>query len=133
LSKFKPNESIKPARNPDYWKPDPPYLDGIACTIVRNAPTAILALGARKFDRTGPGFVPISLLKEIKSQGPDINCEAASCNSRTAIINRAVSPFDNAELRRAIMLTLDRKAFIDIIGEGQGEIGATMQPPPNGV
>jgi peptide/nickel transport system substrate-binding protein len=31
------------------------------------------------------------------------------------------------------MLTLDRKAFIDIIGEGQGEIGATMQPPPDGV
>jgi peptide/nickel transport system substrate-binding protein len=31
------------------------------------------------------------------------------------------------------MLALDRKAFIDIIGEGQGEIGATMQPLPNGV
>jgi peptide/nickel transport system substrate-binding protein len=93
-----------------------------------------LALGARKFDRTGPGFVPISLLKEIKSQAPEINCEVASWNtSRTAIINRAVPPFDNPELRRAIVLTLDRKAFIDIIGEGQGEIGATMQPPPDGV
>ena len=78
--------------------------------------------------------MPISLLKEIKSQVPEINCEIASWNtSRTAIINRAVPPFDNLELRRAIMLTLDRKAFIDIIGEGQGEIGATMQPPPNGV
>jgi len=78
--------------------------------------------------------VPISLLKEIKSQAPDITCEIASWNtSRTAIVNRAVQPFDNPELRRAIMLTLDRKAFIDIIGEGQGEIGATMQPPPNGV
>jgi peptide/nickel transport system substrate-binding protein len=62
------------------------------------------------------------------------NLEIASWNtSRTAIVNRAVPPFDNPELRRAIMLTLDRKAFIDIIGEGQGEVGATMQPPPNGV
>ena len=128
------NESIKLARNPDYWKPGRSYLDGIEYTIIRNASTAILALGARKFDRTGPGFVPISLLKEIKSQVPEINCEIASWNtSRTAIINRAVQPFDNPKLRRAIMLTLDRKAFIDIIGEGQGEIGATMQPPPNGV
>jgi peptide/nickel transport system substrate-binding protein len=42
-------------------------------------------------------------------------------------------PFDNPELRRAIMLALNRNAFIDIIREGQGEIGATMQPPPNGV
>ena len=26
---FKPNEVIKVARNPDYWKPGRPYLDGI--------------------------------------------------------------------------------------------------------
>src|SRR5499427_1180076 len=131
---FKPNESIKLTRNPDYWKPDRPYLDGIEYTIIRNASTWILALGAHQFDRTGPGFVPISLLKEIKSQAAEISCQIASWNtSRTAIINRAVPPFDNPELRRAIMLALDRKAFIDIIGEGQGEIGATMQPPPNGV
>ena len=26
---FKPNESIKVTRNPDYWKPGRPYLDGI--------------------------------------------------------------------------------------------------------
>ena len=78
--------------------------------------------------------MPISLLKEIKSQAPEMSCEIDSWNtSRTAIINRAVPPFDKPELRRAIMLALDRKAFIDIIGEGQGEIGATMQPPPNGV
>ena len=131
---FKPNELIKLTRNPDYWKPGRPYLDGIEYTIIRNASTWILALGARQFDRTGPGFVPISLLKEIKNQAPEMSCEIASWNtSRTAIINRAVPPFDNPELRRAIMLALDRKAFINIIGEGQGEIGATMQPRPNGV
>ena len=131
---FKPNEHIKLTRNTDYWKPGRPYLDGIEYTIIRSASTWILALGARQFDRTGPGFVPISLLKEIKSQAPEMICEIASWNtSRTAIINRAAAPFDKAELRRAIMLSLDRKAFIDIIGEGQGEIGATMQPPPNGV
>src|ERR1700726_589086 len=131
---FKPNEYIKIARNPDYWKSGRPYLDGIEYTIIRSASTWILALGARQFDRTGPGFIPISLLKEIKSQAPEMNCEIASWNtSRTAIMNRAAPPFDNAQLRRAIMLALDRKAFIDIIGEGQGEIGATMQPPPNGV
>src|SRR5205823_8075643 len=131
---FKPNESIKLTRNPDYWKPGRPYLDGIEYTIIRNASTWILALGAHQFDRTGPGFVPISLLKEIKNQAPEMSCEIASWNtSRTAIINRAVPPFDHPELRRAIMLALDRKAFIEIIGEGQGEIGATMQPLPNGV
>jgi peptide/nickel transport system substrate-binding protein len=30
-------------------------------------------------------------------------------------------------------LSLDRKAFIDILTEGQGDIGGVMQPPPSGL
>ena len=131
---FKPNEYIKLAKNPNYWKPGRPYLDGIEYTIIRNPSTWILALGLKQFDRTGPGFLSVALSKQLKSEAPEINCEVKSWNtSRTAIMNREKPPFDKPELRRAIMLALDRKAFIDIIGEGQGEIGATMQPPPNGV
>src|SRR2546430_5373501 len=33
---FKPNQSIKITRNPDYWKPGRPYPDGIEWTIVKN-------------------------------------------------------------------------------------------------
>src|SRR5438128_1563604 len=31
---FKPNQSIRIARNPDYWKPGRPYLDAIEWTVV---------------------------------------------------------------------------------------------------
>ena len=31
---YKPNEHIKVTRNPDYWKPGRPYLDGIDHTII---------------------------------------------------------------------------------------------------
>ena len=37
---FKPNQSIKVTRNPDYWKAGLPYLDGIEYTIIRNLSTA---------------------------------------------------------------------------------------------
>ena len=30
-------------------------------------------------------------------------------------------------------LSLDRQAFIDIITEGQGDVGGVMLPPPEGV
>ena len=30
-------------------------------------------------------------------------------------------------------LTLDRKSFIDILGQGEGEIGGALMPPPDGV
>jgi peptide/nickel transport system substrate-binding protein len=49
------------------------------------------------------------------------------------IVNHEEPPFDNPELRRAMTLSLDRKAFIDIISEGQGDIGGVLQPPPGGL
>jgi peptide/nickel transport system substrate-binding protein len=49
------------------------------------------------------------------------------------IVNRDKPPFDNPELRRAMALALDRKAFIDIITEGRAMIGGAMLPPPKGV
>jgi hypothetical protein len=39
------------------------------------------------------------------------------------IVNRDKPPPSDAELRRAMALIIDRKAFIDIIADGQGDIG----------
>jgi peptide/nickel transport system substrate-binding protein len=40
---------------------------------------------------------------------------------------------DNPKIRRAMSLSLDRKAFIDILYQAQGDIGGAMQPPPAGL
>jgi len=54
LVEFKPNEYIRFAKNPDYWKPGRPYLDGIEWTIIPNRSTQTLAFIAGKFDMTFP-------------------------------------------------------------------------------
>ena len=41
--------------------------------------------------------------------------------SRNLLINRDKPPFDNSDLRRAMALSLDRQAFIDILTEGTGQ------------
>jgi peptide/nickel transport system substrate-binding protein len=131
---FKPNESIKLVKNQDYWKPGRPYLDGIEYTIIRNPSTAVLALAAGKFDRTGTGIISIPLMKQIQSQAPDMVCQVAAWNAgRNLLVNPTAAPFDNPDLRRAMTLALDRKAFVDILTEGQGDIGTAMQPPPEGL
>jgi peptide/nickel transport system substrate-binding protein len=131
---FKPNESIKLTRNPEYWKEGRPYLDGIEYTIMREISTRNLAFFAGKFDVTSPYGVTIPTLKDFAAQAPDAICEVTATNvNRTMIINSSTSPFDNPDLRRAMALSLDRKAFIDIITEGQGDIGGAMLPPPEGV
>jgi len=128
---FKPNERITLARNPDYWKPDRPYLDGVEFTIIRDVSTAHLAFVAGKLDWIATS---LPLLKDIKSQEPQAICEVLPGGiSRNLIVNRDAPPFDNPDMRRAVTLSLDREAFIDILSEGEGDIGGVMQPLPEGV
>jgi peptide/nickel transport system substrate-binding protein len=131
---FKQNEGIKLTKNTGYWKKGRPYLDGIEFTIVPNRATAILSFVSGRFDITFPWEVTIPLLKDIKSQMPSAMCQMTSLNNTTnLILNRDAAPFDNPDLRKALQLALDRKAFVDIINQGDAELGGTMQPPPDGV
>ena len=134
FAEYKPNSDIKVVRNPDYWKPGRPYLDGVEYTIIPNRSTAILAFIAGKFDMTFPWEVTIPLLKDIKSQAPQAMCQVGPAGESIGmLINRNVPPFDNADLRRAMALAIDRKSFIDILGQGQGDVGGAMLPGPEGV
>src|SRR5712692_3709535 len=129
---FRPNEVIKVARNPDYWKPDRPYLDGIEYPIIKDVSTRLLAFMAGKIDFYNGVTIP--QLKDVKSQAPQAICEMFTANvNRNMLVNRSAPPFDNADMRRAMSLSIDRRAFNDIINEGQGDIGAVMQPSPAGL
>ena len=131
---YKPNEYIRVVRNPDYWKPGRPYLDGIDYIIVPNRSTAVLGFAARQFDVTWPYYINVPLLKDVKTQAPHAICELRTNNgTANLLLNRDKPPFDNADLRKAFALSLDRKAFVDILTEGQGKIGGAMLPPPEGL
>jgi peptide/nickel transport system substrate-binding protein len=130
---FKPNEVIRVTRNRQYWKSDRPYLDGIEYPIIKNVSTRVLAFLSGQIDMIHPYTLTPSLLKDIKAQARQAMCELVPQNiSRDLLINRSRPPFDDRGLRRAMALSLDRKAFVDILEEGQGDIGAAMLPPPEG-
>ncbi len=131
---FKPDQSIKVAHNPDYWKPGRPYLDGVEYTVLRDRSTVVLAFIAGKYDLTFAGSLTIPLMHEVESRLPAAHCESPPGSVNTnLIINRDVPPFNNPELRRAMALDLDRKAFVDILTQGQGHLGGALQPPPGGL
>ncbi len=131
---YKRNEYIKLAKNPDYWKKGRPYLDGIEWTIIPNRSTQTLAFIAGKFDMTFPYEQTVETMKDVKSQAPKAICELdPTMISFNFLVNRDKPPFDDADLRKAMMLALDRKAFLEILAEGKGQIGGAMQSPPPGL
>src|SRR3989440_6723930 len=128
---FKPNERITVARNPDYWKPGRPYLDGIEYKIIQDVSTRLLSFIAGNEDAYFGVTMP--QLKDVKNKVPQAICDMFVANvARNMIVNRDAPPCDNPDLRRAMSLTIDRQAFVDIIVDGQGAIGGGIHPPPRG-
>jgi len=94
----------------------------------------VLAFIAGKFDMTTPYNLTIPLMRDVQSQALNAICELTPTNvARNLIVNRDKPPFDNPDIRRAMALSLDRKAFIDTINEGKADIGGAMLPPPEGI
>jgi peptide/nickel transport system substrate-binding protein len=130
---FKRGDSIKFVRNPDYYKKGRPFLDGIDWKVIESRSTRILAFTAGEFDMTFNADVTVPLLKDVSSQAPKAVCELAPTYvSTNLIINRNLAPFDNPKIRMAMALTLDRKAYNDILSGGKALISGVMMPAPEG-
>src|SRR5262245_54437531 len=90
------------------------------------SPSGALAFASGKVDMTFPYSVTQPLLNDVKGRMPHALCETSSLGLyRSLIVNREKPPFDNADLRRAMALSLDRKSFFDIITEGEGGVGGS--------
>ena len=132
---FKRGDSIKLVRNPDYWKKGKPYLDGIDWKIIDEPLDAHARLRRRRVrhdvrDRrdhpAAQGRQGAGAEGRLRA-GADLRLDQSHRQSATA------PPFNDPKIRKAMALTLDRKAFIDILSEGKANIGGVMLPPPEGV
>ena len=130
---YRQNQGVKLTKNTEYWKPGRPYLDGIEYVVMTNRSTRVLSFIAGEFDMSWPNDLSPPLVKDTKSQRADAQCVIVPGTTSNLVLNREAPPFDNPEVRRAFALTIDRQAFITIIGEGEGTIGGALLPPPTGV
>ena len=129
---FKRNESIKLERNPDYYKPGLPYLDGIEWRIVANQATRVLAFATGEFDLTFTADITPPLRKDLMAQAPTAICKTVSTNVPTNIlVNASRPPFNDPQLRKVVSLALDRQAMIDIVSQGENSIAANMMGDGN--
>ena len=77
--------------------------------------------------------VTVPLLKDVTAQAPKAICELAPTYvSTNLIINPTAAPFNDAKVRKAMALALDRKAIIDILSQGKHALSGVMLPPPEG-
>ena len=124
---------IELERNPSYFVPDRPYLDGIRYTIIWERGTRLAALQAGRID----AFMPLEMTKAMadaaRAQAPSlVITEVGQNGSDNVILNHKRAPFDNPAVRRAVNLALDRNAYVRGVRQNGAVTGAALMPKPLG-
>jgi peptide/nickel transport system substrate-binding protein len=101
--------------------------------MIDSRATRMLAFATGEFDITFPADISVSLMKDVKARAPNAICEMITTGTQSNLmVNRVNPPFDNPEIRKAMSLAIDRKAFNTILMEGLALTGGAMLPKPAG-
>ena len=119
--------ALKLVRNPLYWQAGKPYLNSVTWTDVPNDNTRQLQLkgGQAQIDQT-PAWSTVSSLKST----PGIIMHLFnSTQTNYLAFNELRKPFQDAHVRKAISLAIDRNALVKAVLFGNGKSANSLFPP----
>lgn len=111
LKKYVRGSVVEWERNPKYFDKNLPYLDGVKQYIIKSRPTQIAAIKAGKVD-FWYGWPPLNSkqIEEIRASRKDIVYrESAPGGISQLHMNTTKPPFNNADMRRAVNLAINRQ------------------------
>jgi peptide/nickel transport system substrate-binding protein len=133
LKQYAPGTMVELERNPDYFVPGRPYLDGIRFPIITERGTRLAALQTGRLDVSQPLEMTKTMAETLKQGAPSLVVSVVGQNgSDNVVLNHKRAPFDNPLVRRAINLALDRHAYVKGVRHNGAVVGAALMPPPQG-
>ncbi|MCX7560680.1 ABC transporter substrate-binding protein [Sulfitobacter sp. F26204] len=117
------------AKNKDYWRNGVPYLDQITFEVGQEPIVALLRLQNGEVDVPGDG-IPPAKFQEVMNDPAQAErvVEGGQLHTGYITLNTQIPPFDNADVRRAVNMAINKERIIQIIN-GRA-IPATQPLPP---
>jgi peptide/nickel transport system substrate-binding protein len=118
LERYEPNVKTVFRRNPDYFVPGLPYVDGVEWLVVEDESTGLAMYRTGQID-AGPGLqwdVRQADLDSLKQSHPNLRFQDMLANNATTIWMRTdKSPFTDVRVRRAMSHAIDRQGLIEAV------------------
>jgi peptide/nickel transport system substrate-binding protein len=133
LKQYLPGTMVELERNPDYFVPGRPYLDGIRYPIITERGTRLAALQTGRLDVSQPLEMTKTTAETLRQAVPSLVVTVIGQNgSDNVVVNHKRPPFDSVAVRRAISLAMDRRAYVKGVRHDGAVVGAALMPPPHG-
>ncbi len=128
FKKYVRGNIIEWERNPDYFIKGWPYLDGVKQYILKTRATQIAAFKSGRIDLYRYPLKRPQIEEILKARKDIIYAEVPSASIQQLHMNTKKAPFDNADIRRAIHLGIDRQAIVKKGMDGLGIACVILDP-----
>jgi peptide/nickel transport system substrate-binding protein len=118
LTSVQPDIAVEHGRNPTWFVPDRPHMDGVRDVIIAEVAQEIAQFQAEKLDWAG---VPAEQKADVEKTNARASWIGYTPTTYTFISPQQRSgPFRDERVRRALSLAIDRKAWGDLLYLSQG-------------
>ncbi|HEY7494784.1 MAG TPA: ABC transporter substrate-binding protein, partial [Candidatus Tectomicrobia bacterium] len=109
LKEYVRGSSIEMVRNPTYWKPGMPYMDGIKYFLIKDDGARAKSIRADRTDVEFRGFAPSEVEGITSQMGNKVTVAYPGQPAHWGIaFNVDKKPFDDERVRKAMSLAIDR-------------------------
>lgn len=126
LESFSISDRLILSKNPHYWNASNVKLDQIIIHQVADAATSLTGYKSGVFDIIDS--VPLAEVQRLMIEDPTYHSMASLATS-FYLFNTDIKPLDDARVRKALALGIDRNAIVETVTRA-GEIPATGFTPP---
>ncbi|MDP2949996.1 MAG: ABC transporter substrate-binding protein [Chloroflexota bacterium] len=126
LQRFVRAESVEMIKNPNFFLPGRPYLDGYKYVVIPSNDTLLAAFKSGQHDVSGAGLDALRV-KDLQANKDVTVFKTPNFFYPVLVLNLNRPPFKDIKVREAIDLAIDRQELIDKIAFGEGNFNGPIQ------